>query len=429
MKKWFSFLLLACVFGVFYPLSAQPSQKLINVIVSPDHADWQYEIGEEATFTIQVVKAANPVQDVVVDYELGPEFFPNVKKEQVHLKDGTLTLKAKMTEPGFIRCKVKAYKDGHTYDGMATVAFSPDQIQPTSPEPDDFDEFWANNIAEARKTPLEPIVTLMPERCTPTQNVYHVRFQNDRPNSFIYGILIMPKKEGKYPAILNVPGAGVSGRVGHNMGDSIITLQLGIHGIPVDMPAEVYRNLSSAALSGYWRNNINDRDKHYYKRVYIGCVRALDFLCSLPEFDGTSLGVTGGSQGGALSIVTAALDPRIRFLALNHPALCDFAGYLNHRAGGWPHYFREEAPKPGEVEALSYYDVVNFAKRLKVPCWFTWGYNDVVCPPTSMYAAYNSVTAPKELHLFLDSGHWIYPEQRQASNEWLKEQCMKNHRP
>ena len=199
MKKWFSFLLLACVFGVFYPLSAQPSQKLINVIVSPDHADWQYEIGEEATFTIQVVKAANPVQDVVVDYELGPEFFPNVKKEQVHLKDGTLTLKAKMTEPGFIRCKVKAYKDGHTYDGMATVAFSPDQIQPTSPEPDDFDEFWANNIAEARKTPLEPIVTLMPERCTPTQNVYHVRFQNDRPNSFIYGILIMPKKEGKYP--------------------------------------------------------------------------------------------------------------------------------------------------------------------------------------------------------------------------------------
>ncbi len=144
---------------------------------------------------------------------------------------------------------------------------------------------------------------------------------------------------------------------------------------------------------------------------------------SLPEFDGKTIGVTGGSQGGALSIVTTALDPRIRFMALNHPALCDFAGYLNHRAGGWPHYFREKQPKPGEVEALSYYDVVNFAKRVKVPGWFTWGYNDVVCPPTSMYAAYNVIPAPKELHLYLDSGHWIYPEQAKASNKWLKEHC------
>ena len=86
---------------------------------------------------------------------------------------------------------------------------------------------------QARKTSLDPIVTLLPERCTPTQNVYQVSFQNERPGSRIYGILMMPKKEGKYPAVLWVPGAGVRGRQGFNLGDSIITLQIGIHGVPV----------------------------------------------------------------------------------------------------------------------------------------------------------------------------------------------------
>ena len=273
-----SLCLLVCALGINIPAVAQPSQKLVNVVVSPDRPDWKYKVGDEAVFTVQVLEAANPVKGVTVDYEVGPEFFPTVKKEGVVLKDGKMTLKAKMTEPGFARCRVVAKKDGYTYEGLATVAFSEDQIRPTSPEPADFDAFWTDALAQARKTPLDPIVTLLPERCTPTQNVYQVSFQNERPGSRIYGILMMPKKEGKYPAVLWVPGAGVRGRQGFNLGDSIITLQIGIHGVPVDMPDGVYRDLGSAALSGYWRYSMNDRDEHYYKRVYTGCVRAVDFL-------------------------------------------------------------------------------------------------------------------------------------------------------
>ncbi len=72
----------------------------------------------------------------------------------------------------------------------------------------------------------------------------------------------------------------------------------------------------------------------------------------LPEFNGTDVAVTGGSQGGALTIVTAGLDNRIKYMAALYPALCDHTGYLNKRAGGWPHYFRNAEPKPGEVETL-----------------------------------------------------------------------------
>lgn len=66
-----------------------------------------------------------------------------------------------------------------------------------------------------------------------------------------------------------------------------------------------------------------------------------------------------------------------------------------------------------------YYDMVNFARRITVPGWFSWGYNDEVCPPTSMYAAYNTVTAPKELHPYLETGHYWYQEQYDEWNEWL----------
>ena len=99
--------------------------------------------------------------------------------------------------------------DGRKYEGMATVGVDETRIRPTTVNPEDFDAFWTGAIAEARKQPLDPKMTLLPERCTSTQNVYHVSFQNERPGSRIYGILIVPKKTGKYPAVLQVPGAGI----------------------------------------------------------------------------------------------------------------------------------------------------------------------------------------------------------------------------
>jgi cephalosporin-C deacetylase-like acetyl esterase len=135
--------------------------------------------------------------------------------------------------------------------------------------------------------------------------------------------------------------------------------------------------------------------------------------------------VTGGSQGGALTIVTAGLDKRIICAAALYPALCDHPGYLMKRAGGWPHYFKNSEPKPGELETLEYYDVVNFARRVTASGYYSWGFNDLTCPPTSMYAAYNVITAPKELHLFLETGHWTFPEQNEQLTSWLVSKLQK----
>ncbi|MDR3118124.1 MAG: acetylxylan esterase [Mediterranea sp.] len=414
-----SFLL--CFLGMATQGAAQPVQTLVQVIVSPDHPDWAYSLKENATFKIQVYKDNVLLKDAAVDYELGPEFFPTEKKQGVVLKNGELTLKSSMKEPGFLRCKVIARVDGKPYESLATAGYEVDKIRPTTPEPEDFDAFWSGAIADARKTDLDPKMVLLADKCSSTHYTYEVSFRNENPGSRIYGILTVPKKAGKYPALLRVPGAGIR-PYGPEFNEAAVTLNIGIHGIPVTLPDEVYRNLAAGGLNAYWSVNMNKRDNHYYKRVFLGCVRAIDFIYSLPEFDGQTVGVTGGSQGGALSIVTAGLDPRIKFLAAYYPAMCDFSGYLNKRAGGWPHYYRSAKPQLNEVETLAYFDVVNFAKRVKAPGWYSWGFNDVTCPPTSMYAAYNVIPAVKELTLYLNTGHWTYPEQREICYEWLKKQ-------
>ena len=430
MKNRATQVLLQCLLLILLSINAlaQAGTSLIKVIVSPDHKDWTYKLKEQAKFSVQVLKNGNLLENVTINYETGPEMLPDVKKEGVVLANGRTEFTGSMKVPGFYRVRVWAVVDNKLYEGLGTAAFEPEKIQPTVKDAIDFDPFWANAIAEARKINLDPRITLMPERCTSEANVYQITFQNEAPGSRIYGILAMPKKTGKYPAILKVPGAGIRPYAGdpRTAAQGFITLEIGIHGIPVNLDPEVYNNLNSGALSSYWNLRMNDRDAFYYKRVYLGCVRAVDFIFSLPEFNGADVAVTGGSQGGALTITTAALDKRIKYMAAMYPALCDYTGYLNKRAGGWPHYFRNTVPKPGESETLTYYDVVNFARRITIPGYYTWGFNDITCPPTSMYSAFNVINAPKELQLFQETGHWNFPEQVQALNDWLTKKLKGN---
>lgn len=421
MKKILSlFFCLLCTLLV----SAQIRGNEIRVMVSPDRADWKYGLYEKCTFTVRVLKAQNLLPGVTVDYELGPEMYPTETKTGVVLKDGKLTLKGTMKTPGFLRCKVKAHVDGRTYEGLATAAYAPEELRPVSQLPDDFLKFWETTLANARQTPLNPTMTLLPERCTETSNVYEVSFQTKAWGGRMFGILSVPKAEGTYPALLRVPGAGVRPYSGDTYlaPGKVIVLEVGIHGIPVTMQQSVYDNLAAGALNGYWNFCRDNRDQNYYNRVIVGALRAVDFICSLPQFNGKALGVTGSSQGGALSVITAALDSRVTFFGAVHPALCDHEAFLKKRAGGWPHYYYQAEPTDKELKALRYYDTANFARCLKATGWFSWGYNDEVCPPTSMYAAYNAVTAPKELHLYLETGHYWYQEQWEEWQDWLRKQ-------
>lgn len=423
-KKTAYLILLFPIFIWDFSLAQIPRQYL-DITVAPDRTDWTYKIGENVEFSVSITQSGVPVPVENVRFVVMEEKMSPIKEGSLNLKDGKAkTQKFTMNTPGFLRCEVYATIDGKEYKGLGTAAFEPDKIRPTVKMPSDFTSFWNAAKAELSQIPLDYKMTHLPERSSQHVDVYHVSFQNIR-NSRIYGILSIPKGDDKYPAILNVPGAGIrpyQGDIGKSLRGAI-SLQIGIHGIPVDMPQEVYNNLSSGGLNSYWHFNNFDKDLFYYKRVYLGCVRAVDFLVSLPQYDGNNLAVQGGSQGGALAITTAALDPRVKYLAAVYPALSDLTGYLNGRAGGWPHVFGPQNlkyyNKPEVIETLAYYDVVNFARILNTPGFYTWGFNDETCPPTSYYSAYNEIKAPKEVFIVPETGHWTYPEQGKKIDDWL----------
>lgn len=415
----------AVMFWAVNHSAAQPAQQLVRVQVAPQNTDWTYSQGEQVRFDITVVKNNIPLQDVEIRYELSRDMMEPYEEGTLSLKNGTGGIDAgTLDTPGFLRCRVWAKYNGKEYGGMATAAFDAERITPTVNDPEDFDRFWSDAKAQLSRVPVDPVLTLMPERCTSTVDVYQVSLRTSGHNTRVYGILCMPKAPGQYPAILRVPGAGIRPYNGdvHGAENGFITLQIGIHGIPVDLPQGVYNDLDRGALNSYPWIKLDDKDNYYYKRVYLGCVRAVDYLCSLPQWDGENLLVEGGSQGGALSIVTAGLDERVTGIAAAYPALCDLTGYLNGRAGGWPHMFRHEGDPatPQRLETVGYYDVVNFARRVRVPGFYTLGYNDMVCPPTSMFAAYNVIEAPKEIMIVEELGHYTYPEIWEATWNWLR---------
>jgi cephalosporin-C deacetylase-like acetyl esterase len=404
-------------------LSAQPPKALITVVVEPDRADWTYRVNAEAGVKIYVLKNNVRLNGLTVKCVYGPE-----KQSPT----GEMSLKITGTEahmrvpglktPGFQTVRASVEAEGKTWSGYANLGYEPEAIRPTTTLPDDFAEFWDRAKAEAVRIPLEPLLTRMPELCTPRLSVYHVRFQNNAPGSYIYGMLCIPAKEGKYPAVLQLPGAGLHSFSGYKSlaERGVITLEIGIHGIPVNLPPEVYRNLASGALKDYAFYNLDDRDTYYFKRVFTGCVKALDFLHTLDAFDRTNLAVMGGSQGGALSVITAALDSRVTCFTSRHPGMCDITGYTYGRAGGWPQLKEKEtASLEKKIETSRYYDAVNFARFIKAPGCFTWGYNDTTCPPTTMYSAYNVIRAEKVLMLFTETAHWHFPEQMEAVEEWV----------
>ncbi len=415
--------LLATLLFTFY-LTAQPSKQLVEVIVSPNHADWTYEIGEQAEFSINVLRNQVPIEGVKIAYKI--ETDPGYREVKIW-DEGTLSLNnktkvkaGKFKEPGFLRCTATVIVDGKEYSSYATAGFAPYKIKPTTTLPSDFKAFWEKGKEELAEVPINPVLTLLPERCTDKVDVYHVQLDNVQGK--IYGILCKPKKAGKYPAILHVPGAGIRPYYGEvdEAAEGFVTFTIGIHGIPVTMDKGVYDDLQAGALNNYQVLNLDDKDNMYYRRVYLGCVRAVDFLDSLDSFNGEDMAVTGGSQGGALSIVTASLDDRIDYLAAFYPALSDMTGFLHGRAGGWPQIFVDEfTNKPEKIEVSKYYDVVNFARSVKAEGWYSWGYNDNVCPPASTFAAYNVIDAEKELHLFQETQHWTFPEQQELRSQWL----------
>lgn len=437
MKYWL--LSLLCVLFLFVETKAEnnPYRSDVLWVATPDHNDWLYQTGEDATIDLQLFHYGMAVSDITVSYEIGGELMPAESKGQVTVRNGRAQIKlGTMNEPGFLACVMRATIDGKSYTHHVKVGFSPEKLQPYTVMPEDFDSFWNEARSEAEKFPLTYTSTYLERLSTEEVDCYLVRLQLNRQRQCIYGYLFYPKnaQPGSHPVLLTPPGAGIK-EIKNPMkpkeyvvDGGFIRFEIDIHGLNPEIDPAVFAEISAAfngRENGYLSNGLDNRDNYYMKRVYLACLRSIDLLTSLPEWDGKNVIVQGGSQGGALALVTAGLDDRVTACIANHPALSDMAGYKAGRAGGYPHFFRNSGmDTPEKIRTMAYYDVVNFARKITCPVYLTWGFNDNVCPPTTSHIVYNVISAPKEALITPVNEHWTSEQTGYKQYLWAKEQLI-----
>lgn len=404
----------------------------------PDHADWLYQTGENAKVEVSFCKYGIP-RDGELKYSIGNDMLQPDKHGSVKLKNGraVINMGTKKT-PGFRDMKLSVSLDGKTYEHHIKVGFSVEKIKPYTQEPQDFRSFWQKNVEELKQVPMSYTKELYKDYCTDKIDCYLVKLQIDKMGHSMYGFLFYPKnaQPGKHPVVLCPPGAGIKTikdpmRNKYYAENGFVRFEVEIHGLDPRISSETFGEISRAfndRNGGYLANGLENKDIYYMKHVYVGLVRCIDFLTSLPEWDGKNVAVQGGSQGGALAIIAAGLDSRVTQCVANHPALSDMAGYAaKGGTGGYPHFCRQPQILSNKdcLNTLAYFDVVNFARYVKAPTYLTWGYNDVTCPPTTSYAVWNTLKCTKESLLTPINEHWTTTETNRGQMEWIKAHLLK----
>ena len=427
MKKYL-FLVLLLSICLITPTQAEnyPYRSDYLWVTVPDHADWIYTTGEHAHIEVQFYKYGIP-RDAVVEYSIGGDLLKSDKSGKVTLRNGRATIDMGTSKsPGFRDLRLTTTLDGTTYRHHVKVGFSPEKIVPFTQEPKDFLDFWQKSLAENQKIPMKYTRELVKEMCDDVEDVYLIKLQVDRRH-WLYGYLLVPKntQPGTCPVVLTPPGAGVktikevTSRPYYQQA-GMIRFVTEIHGMRPTMNEEDFADIRSA-FSEYLEMGLDSPEHYYMRHVYLGLVRCIDFLTSLPEWDGRNVAVMGGSQGGALSLIAAALDKRVTLCVANHPALSDMAAGSVGHTSGYPHFKAEEGMySEANIRTMSYYDVVNFARHVTCPTYLTWGFNDDTCPPTTSYAVWNTLTCEKESLITPINEHWTSDATNRGQMEWIR---------
>ena len=335
--------------------------------------------------------------------------------KQVDLELGRLS-------PGFYNVLVLLESEAGNKRVEFALGVRPEEIVSPLDRAEDFDNYWMR--ARRELDAVDPQFKLIRQNklCTETREVFLVEMRS-LGNVLIRGWYMKPVKEGKYPAMLHVQGySSTRGPQNLYQGDDMVSFALNIrgHGNSQD---DV-----NPGFPGYLQDHVDDKELYIYRGAYMDCIRAVDFLFSRSEVDTSRVAVEGGSQGGALSFATAALDNERIDLCVPHvPFLSDFRDYF--KVAGWPggefrQYFKDH-PEISEDEIyknLSYIDIKNLAPWIKAPVLMSIGLMDETCPPHINFAAYNQLVVSKEYFVYPYAGHGLPGEYYNTMMDYIKRQ-------
>ena len=273
-------------------------------------------------------------------------------------------------------------------------------------KPDDFNQFWQEIMEEVESTPLNASIELNPLRSSEEVEVFEVKYDS-LDGLQIAGWYCLPRERSELlPARIFYPG------------------YISEPTLPKSQAAQGYATFGAAprgklrsngdfnpGYPGLLTHNINDRDHYGYKGIYIDAVRVIDFLLEQPEVDSDRIGIQGSSQGGALTLVVAALRQQVRAASAGAPYLAGVVDAfqltrtypyeeINDYLGIHPEH------KSAIANTWNYYDCFNFAERIQCPIIVYIGLQDDVCPPETAYPLMERIGTPdKKLYEYEGHGH------------------------
>lgn len=342
---------------------------------------------------------------------------PASGSRELDLKADSLSDKA-----GFYDMRVLAFDKGRELGGRDfTFGLDVDRIDTPPSRPEDFDRFWKATLDSLRSEPLEAVCRKEDSLCTPEALVWRVSYRSLHGVK-VQGWLTTPAREnGPFAALLTLPGYG--------RGPSQPNTFLASHGWAcLNIQVSGYdsgRAEQPQDNRQYMTIGIDAPETWVFREIICHCLRGLDFLASRPEIDSLRLGVTGGSQGGGLSLLTAGLDRRVRAVSAGVPFLTNFP--LSMTMTGNPYrevvrYIEQHPERRALVmRTVSYGDVLNFAGRITAPALVSAGLFDRTCPAPSIYGMFLRLASKdKEIRLYPWLDHMeVHGSHKDYEQKWF----------
>ena len=318
--------------------------------------------------------------------------------------DSLVIYEGTFKEPCSVRIEARI-KDKKQSIGMMV---EPELIKPGSKTPGNFKAYWKKEKKNLEALPYE--VKFGKNECEEYSLVCFDTEINCIGPKPVRGYLARPTKAAprSLPIVLLVHAAGVKGSWCKadakealryaKMGKGTMCFDLNAHGMLDGQPDEYYNNLEAGELKDYYYIGLESRENFYFRGMYLRLMRTIDFLTSLPEWDGKRVLVIGESQGGGQALAAAGLDPRVSAVVATVPAMCDWGGTLVDRKGGWPQPFEHAGDQKKMKKVLPYFDNANLLKNSKATLVVEIGLIDNTCPSTSVYAAINQAKGEKIIY-------------------------------
>ncbi|MBD0380824.1 acetylxylan esterase [Paenibacillus sedimenti] len=299
-----------------------------------------------------------------------------------------------------------------------------------NPRPDDFDAYWERAIAEMKA--VDPQIELLPsEFQVPYADCFDLYFTGVG-GARVYAKYIRPKHAATpHPAVVQFHG--YSGNSGDWMG-KLAYAALGFSVFSMDCRgqgglSEDAGGVKGTTLRGHIIRGLDDHpDQLLFRQIFLDTAQLAGIAMSMPEVDPERVGAMGGSQGGALTIACAALEPRIKRLAPVYPFLSDYQrvwemDLAKDAYAELKDYFRRHDPQhKREAETflkLGYIDIQHLAERIQGEVLMAVGLSDTVCPPSTQFAAYNKIKSKKNVEIYPDFGHEGLPGFDDAALQFL----------